>query len=81
MASNRNGKKSSGEIVAAINQSARLAKRLFIAKQARRRALASLSFPEKISILLQLQKIAAEVRSAAGRAGPSPWKLTRGNRP
>jgi hypothetical protein len=67
--------------VAAINQTAKLAERLFIAKKARRRALASLPFPEKISILLQLQQIAAEVRSAAGRAGPSPWKLTKGNRP
>jgi len=64
-----------------INQSAKLAQRLFHAKQARRRALASLSFPEKISILLRLQEIAAEVRTAAGRAGPSPWKLSKGNRP
>ena len=43
------------------------------AKEARRRKLARLTFPEKIEILLRLQRIATGVQDATGRKGPRPW--------
>jgi hypothetical protein len=58
-------------------QTRQLAARAFRQKHARRRVLAALPFPEKISRLVQLQQIAAEVRLAAHRSPKTPWKLTR----
>jgi hypothetical protein len=45
----------------------------FVAKADRRRALVALPFEEKIRILRRLQRMASEVRRAAGRPGPQPW--------
>jgi hypothetical protein len=64
----------SGCIVKIEPQNLRIARRLFRAKRSRRRALAALSFPEKINILIRLQTLAREVYSATGRACPPPWK-------
>jgi len=41
--------------------------RLFDAKESRRRGLARLPFPEKVRIIIQLQKIAAPLYRARGR--------------
>ena len=41
--------------------------RLLDAKQLRRRELARLSFPEKVRIIIQLQKMAAPIFRARGR--------------
>ena len=56
-------------------QTLKLAQRLFQQKRARRRALAALSFPEKISLLVRLQHIASDVRTVARRNTPHPWKI------
>ena len=45
----------------------------FVAKADRRRALVVLPFEEKIRILRRLQRMAFDVRRAAGRTGPPPW--------
>lgn len=41
--------------------------RLFVAKEARRRKLARLPFPEKVRAVVQLQEMAAPVLRARGR--------------
>ena len=41
--------------------------RLFVAKEARRRKLARLSFPEKVRAVVRLQEMAAPVLRARGR--------------
>jgi hypothetical protein len=41
--------------------------KLFAAKEARRRKLAKLSFPEKVRVVVQLQEMAAPVLRARGR--------------
>ena len=46
---------------------------LFAAKEARRRRLAALPFPEKIRMLMQLQRMAAPILRARGR-DVRPWK-------
>ena len=56
-------------------QTQRLARRLFRQKRARRRALAALSFPRKISILVQLQRTASEISFVTRRKPLRPWKL------
>jgi len=56
-------------------QKLKLAQRLFRAKESRRRALANLPFHEKISILVRLQHIADEVRSATGRPRQRAWAI------
>ena len=56
-------------------QTRNLATRLFQQKQAWRRALAALSFPRKILLLVQLQHTASEVSSVARRNRPRPWRL------
>ena len=48
---------------------------LFRAKQRRRRTLARLSFERKIHILLELQKIAGEIRGALGESKRHAWKF------
>jgi hypothetical protein len=57
------------------HQTRNLAQRLFRQKRARRRALAALSFPEKISLLVRLQHIASDIRTVARRKTPPPWKI------
>ncbi len=45
-------------------------------KERRRRALASLSFEDKVRIVVALQRMADEVRAGAGRPGPRrAWRL------
>jgi hypothetical protein len=58
-------------------QTQALAARVFRQKRARRRALAALSFPAKISVLVQLQQMASEVQTAAGRNYRTAWNLAR----
>ena len=41
--------------------------KLFVAKEARRRKLTRLSFPEKVRAVVQLQQMAAPVLRARGR--------------
>lgn len=41
--------------------------RLFAAKEARRRKLAALPFPEKVRVVMRLQEMAAPVLRARGR--------------
>jgi hypothetical protein len=41
--------------------------RLFAAKEARRRRLAALPFPEKVRVVIQLQEMAVPVLRARGR--------------
>ncbi len=48
--------------------------RLFAAKEARRRKLASLPFPEKVQAVVRLQEMAALVLRARGRK-VSVWNL------
>ena len=52
-----------------------LASRLFRQKRARRRALAALSFPEKIAVLIRLQHAASAISSVARHQRVRPWKL------
>jgi hypothetical protein len=54
---------------------ASLTEKLFAAKKARRVALARLPFEEKVRIIVELQKIAFEIRSAVGVSAPKPWDL------
>lgn len=48
--------------------------RLFIAKQDRRRSLAALPFPEKVRAVIELQKMAAPILRARGKAA-RPWQI------
>lgn len=48
--------------------------RLFAAKEARRRRLAALSFPEKVRAVIVLQQMAAPVLRARGRK-VRVWKI------
>jgi hypothetical protein len=48
--------------------------RLFAAKEARRRRLAALPFPDKVRAVIQLQEMAAPVLRARGRK-VRVWKL------
>lgn len=48
--------------------------KLFAAKEARRRRLAALPFPEKIRMLKQLQRMAAPILRARGR-DVRPWTI------
>lgn len=47
---------------------------LFAAKEARRRRLAALPFPQKIRMLMQLQRMAAPILRARGR-DVRPWNI------
>jgi hypothetical protein len=49
--------------------------KLFAAKKARRMALARLPFEEKVRIIVELQRIAYDIRSAVGKPAPKPWDL------
>jgi len=48
--------------------------KLFAAKEARRRRLAALQFPEKIRLLVRLQQMAAPILRARGR-DVRPWNI------
>ncbi|PZR70616.1 MAG: hypothetical protein DLM73_17445 [Chthoniobacterales bacterium] len=48
---------------------------LFVAKQARRRALAALSFPEKVKAVVKLQQMAAPLLRARERI-VRPWSCS-----
>ena len=48
--------------------------RILAAKEARRRKLAALSFPEKVRIVVKLQQMAAPLLRAQGRS-VRPWTL------
>lgn len=48
---------------------------VFAAKTRRRAALASLSFEEKVRLLIQLQRLASAVVAASGRVARSPWQI------
>ena len=50
-------------------------KRLVRAKEKRRRALAELPIEEKIRIVVDLQKIANDIRAATGRRKRRVWEL------
>ena len=54
-----------------------LAERIFRAKEERRRELARLPFEEKFRILLELQRIAYEFRTAAGLPARKPRDIPR----
>jgi len=54
-----------------------LTENLLAAKKARRVALARLPFEEKVRIIVELQKIAFEIRSAVGASAPKPWDLSQ----
>ena len=56
---------------------ASLMEKLFAAKRARRAALVRLPFEEKVRIIVELQKMAFEIRSAAGASAPNPWDLSQ----
>ena len=49
---------------------------LFAAKRNRRRQLAALPFEEKIRLVVELQRIAAEVARASGRTTPGVWRIS-----
>jgi len=52
-----------------------LAQAVFAQKERRRRSLASLAVEEKFQHFLQLQRMVAGARRAAGRPGPEPWPV------
>ena len=56
---------------------ASLVEKLFAAKKARRVALARLPIEEKVRIIVELQKIAFDIRSAVGKPSPKPWDLSQ----
>ena len=66
---------SSDGIMTIERQTQKLARRLFRQKRVRRRTLAALSFPQKISLLLRLQHTASEISSVARRNRTRPWKV------
>lgn len=53
----------------------RFIQKLILAKEARRRDLARLPYPEKVKIVVELQKMAAPLLQARGRK-VQPWILT-----
>lgn len=52
---------------------AELAQKVFANKDRRRRLLAALSVEEKYRRFLQLQRIASQIKQAAGKPAPAPW--------
>ena len=53
----------------------KMARDIFQRKVERRQALAKLPIEKKIRILIELQKIASEIRKISGRSGPRPWQI------
>ena len=53
-----------------------IAEDIFQKKTERRQALAKLSIEDKVLILIELQKLASEIRKLSHREGPAPWCLT-----
>lgn len=60
----------------AVDQIKAEIRHLFLAKASRRRALAQLSFPEKVAAVIRLQEMAAPILRARGR-DVQPWQTTR----
>jgi len=52
---------------------AELARKVFASKARRRSWLAALPVEEKYRRFLQLQRMACEIKRAAGRPAPAPW--------
>ena len=52
-----------------------LADRLLRAKRARRRRLAALPIEEKIAIVVQMQRIANDIRRKTGRKTLPEWRI------
>jgi hypothetical protein len=48
---------------------------LFRAKQRRRRELARLPIEEKIRMLVEMQKVANDIRAATGRPNRRVWRI------
>ena len=48
---------------------------LMRAKRERREYLAALPFEEKIRIVVELQKIAGDIRTKTGRSAPKAWDI------
>jgi len=57
-------------------QIGRLVKKLFLAKQQRRRKLARLPIEEKMRILIALQRMENDIRATLGRSRRRPWNIT-----
>jgi len=53
-----------------------LAARLLKAKQARRRRLAALPIEEKIAIVVQMQRLANDIRRKTGRKTFPEWTIS-----
>ena len=51
-------------------------KKILDGKRERRRERINLPFHEKIKIIVELQKVQAELDKAAGRVPRKPWDLT-----
>ncbi len=60
---------------------ARAAQGVFAAKARRRAALASLSFEDKVAVLIRLQHLASAVVAASGRVARSLWQIDSGENP
>ncbi|MBM3333064.1 hypothetical protein FJY63_00215 [Candidatus Sumerlaeota bacterium] len=58
-----------------------VAQDLFRAKMARRTELARLPIERKISILMELQKLAGDIRASMGKSKRPSWNLPRKRRP
>jgi len=54
----------------------KLAGRLLQAKQARRRRLAALPIEKKIAIVVQMQRLANDIRSKTGRKTLPEWTIS-----
>ena len=77
MDSTRNGPNSEGSPAWNDPEYTNLTEKLFAAKRARRAALVRLPFEEKVRIIVELQKIAFEIRSAVGKPAPKPWDFSQ----
>lgn len=50
--------------------------RLVEGKKEHRASLARLPFEEKVRIVVELQKIALQIRTSVGKPAPRPWDLS-----
>jgi len=76
MDSTRNGPNSEGSPAWSDPEYTSLTEKLFVAKKARRVALARLPIEEKVRIIVELQRIAYEIRASVGKPAPKPWDLS-----
>ena len=75
MDSPNDGPNSSANPVYSDGDLAPLMAKIIRAKQERRAALARLPFEQKIRIVVELQKIANEIRANSGRNTPRVWDI------